>query len=323
MLRSSLVHCLAVGAVFCASVALAADLPPDVLVKSRWMELKRADFDFALKRIPEKLRVEFATNPRRVQTLLNNLLVLKTLAAQAKAHGTRPAAVPAAGAIADDAEREFAAGELKRIEVDAAQSFDAGKPAFEAKAREAYALERDKYRTQEEVRFSDIAVETKDRGDAVALARAKEARARIVAGADFAAVAHEYSDDPTTRDKGGALPFVTRDKLVKDYANGVFALTKVGEISQPIRAPTAWHVVRIEEIRPARQRTFDEARDSIMQTLRQRYISEQRDLRLQAINTDTTLEMNQPAIDALVTHVDPKLLTMPVPRKPPQSSAPK
>lgn len=322
MLRRSLTHFLAAASLLGAPIVFAADLPADVLVKSRWMQLTRADFDTAMRRVPEKSRFEFTTDPKRVQSLLNNLLVLKTLAAQAKAHGTKPAAVPPGG-IANDAERALAAGELKRIESDAAQSFDAQKPAFEAKARETYALERDKYQAPEEVRLSDIAVEIKDRGEAAALARAKEARERIVAGADFATVAREYSDDPTTRDKGGALPFVTRDRLAKDYANGVFALTKVGEISQPIKGPTAWHVVRLEEVHPARQLTFDEVRDKIMQMLRQRYVREQRDLRIQAINTDPSLEMNQPAIDALVTQIDPKLLNMPIPTKRPQASAPK
>jgi parvulin-like peptidyl-prolyl isomerase len=305
-----------------ARPAIASDLPADVLVRSRWMDLTRADYDVALGKVPVKQRMEFAASPKRVQSLLNNLLVLKTLAAQAKAHGTKPATV-APGGIANDAERELAAGELKRIEADALQSFEAKKSAFEAKARETYALEHDKYRKPEEVRLSDIAVEIKDRGDAAALARAKEARARIVAGAAFAAVAHEYSDDPTTRDKGGALPFVTRDKLAPEYAKGVFAMTKVGEVAEPIKGPTAWHVVRLEEIHPARQLAFDEVSDRIMQKLRQRYLAEQRDLRIQAINTDTSLQMNQPAIDALVTRIDPGLLKTPIPRKSPQAAASK
>jgi len=166
------------------------------------------------------------------------------------------------------------------------------------------------------VRLSDIAIEIKDRGDEAALARAKEARRRIVAGEDFAKVAREYSDDPTTRDKGGALPFVPRERLAKAYADGVFALTHVGEISQPIKAPSAYHVVRLDERRPPRQLTFDEVRDGILQKLRQRYVEDEREARIKEINTDASLEVNQPAIDALVTHVDPQLLKAPLPRKP-------
>jgi parvulin-like peptidyl-prolyl isomerase len=140
-------------------------------------------------------------------------------------------------------------------------------------------------------------------------------------GEDFAKVAREYSDDATTRDKGGALPFVSRDRLEKEYADGVFALTRVGEISQPIKGRSAYHVVRLDERRAPRQLAFEEVRDRIMATLRQRYIAEQRDARIAAINSDPTLEVNQPAIDALVTHVDPELVKKTDPRKPKSASS--
>ena len=53
-----------------------------------------------------------------------------------------------------------------------------------------------------------------------------------------------------------------------------------------------------------------------MQKLRQQYVQDERGARIKEINTDASLEVNQPAIDALVTHVDPALLNAPLPRKP-------
>ena len=293
-------------AVVVATGAIAADLPPDVLVKSRWTEITRADYDAAIARVPKRLRAEFTANPKRVQAVLDNLVIVKTLAAQAKAHGTRPMTASPKG-VGTEEERSLAAGELARIRTDAEHAFDTQKAAFEAKAREDYELDYAKYMAPEEVRFSDIAIVTKDRGDAAALARAEEARAKLVAGEDFAKVAHEYSDDPTTRDKGGALPFVTRDRLEKAYADGVFALTRVGEISQPIKARTAYHIVRLDERRPSRQMSFDEVRDKIMERLRNDYVHDQSESRLKAIATDDTIQVNQPVVDALVTQLDPKL----------------
>ena len=158
-----LVASLLIGALSLGASAFAADLPPNVLAKSRWMELTKADFDAALTRIPEKMRVEFAANPQRVQAVLNNLLMTKTLAAQARLHGTPPRPVGPRG-FGTDEERTLAAGELARIESDASRDFDAKKAAFEVKAREIYELDPGKYRAPEEVRVSDIAVEIKDRG---------------------------------------------------------------------------------------------------------------------------------------------------------------
>jgi parvulin-like peptidyl-prolyl isomerase len=251
-------------------------------------------------------RWEFATDPKRIAGVLNGLLVTKTLAAQARAHGTKVDSAFAAGP-ADESERALATAELRRIEETAGKAFDADRKAHEAKARELYDIDREKYRVPEEIRLSDIAVAIKDRGDDAALARAREARAKLVAGADFATLAREYSDDPTTKDKGGALPFVTAKQLAPEYAKAVFALTSVGTVSEPIKAPAAYHVVRLEERRASRIRTFDEVRPSIVDALRKRYIDDQREARIQAINRDPGLQMNQPAIDALVQRIDPKL----------------
>jgi peptidyl-prolyl cis-trans isomerase C len=310
MLRGLIIFVLAGTGYVIAPSVLCADLHAHVLVKNSWMELTRADYEKAVSKVPENLRFEFSTSPKRVESMLNNLVVIKTLAAQARAHGTRPAASFEKGA-GDDSDRALAAAELQRIEADAGKAFDAKKAAFEMKARELYTIDRDKYSTPEEVRISDIAVTIKNRGDEAALTRAREARQRIAAGADFAAVAREYSDDPTTRDKGGALPFVKASAMAPEYAKAVFALNPVGTISEPIKAPSAYHIVRLDERRAPRPQTFEEVSDSIMRDLRSRYVTEQRELRLAGIQADTGLQINQAAVDSLVNHIDSQRMKPP------------
>ena len=281
-------------------------LPPDVFAKSHWMELTRADYDAALKKLPENLHWEFATSPKRIQDLLNGLLLNKTLAAQARAHGLGGDAF--AKDSAADPERALANAELKRIDDASGAAFDAKKAEYEARAREQYMIDRDKYLRPEQLRFSDVAVAIKNRGDAAAHQRVEEARQRLLAGADFATVAREYSDDPKVKENGGAMPFVSAKQLAPEFAKGVFALKTVGEISAPIKGPAAWHVVRLDERKPAGVQSFDEVRDAIMKNLRDRYIAQQRQLRIQAIYRDPDLKINQPAIDALVNRVDPDSL---------------
>src|SRR4029077_2137541 len=107
------------------------DLPPNVLAKNHWMELTRADYDAAIARVPEKLRFEFQASPKRLQALLNNMLVTKTLAAQARVHGTKPLA-SFRGGTAEESDRALATAEMLRIEADAGKAFDAEKPAYES-----------------------------------------------------------------------------------------------------------------------------------------------------------------------------------------------
>jgi parvulin-like peptidyl-prolyl isomerase len=302
VLRARFSSPIIVCALLMAFGVAAAELPADVLARNRWMELTVADWEAALGRIPENLRADFPASRKRVETLLNNLVVNKTLAAQARVHGATEA-----DARDPNQTRALAAAELQRVEADANAAFDAKRASFEAKAREIYMLDRERYRKPAEARFSDIAVTIKDRGEEAALARAREARQRVVAGADFAAVAREYSDDPVTRDKGGSTPLITAKDLAPEYAAQVFALSRIGEISEPIKTPAAYHVVRLDERRPSRVPEFDEVRDEIVKELRQQYVTAQRDLRIQSINADPTLEVNQPAIDALVKRVDPNV----------------
>ena len=91
-------------------------------------------------------------------------------------------------------------------------------------------------------------------------------------------------------------------------------MSRIGDVSEPIKAPADYHVVRLEERHPTRLRIFDEVRDLIMQEQRQRYVAGQRDLRIQAIHRDPDLQINQAAIDALVTRIDPAQLK-PAPRR--------
>ena len=46
------------------------------------------------------------------------------------------------------------------------------------------------------------------------------------------------------------MPFVSAKQLAPEFAKGVFALKTVGEISEPIKGPAAWHVVRLDERHP-------------------------------------------------------------------------
>lgn len=280
--------------------AWSAALPENVLLKNRWVEITHADFDDAIARMPANIRADYATSAKRVESLLNQLLLSKTLATQARSHGI--AGEP--GLAAAEPTLALAAAELKRVEKQATDEFDAKKAEFEVRAREMYALDRERYREPEAVRISAITIGMKNRGEEAALARAKEARARIAAGEDFGSIAREYSDNRITRDQGGQLPWLTAKELEANYAKGVFALTRQGEISEPIKGKAAYHVVRLDERRPAKVVPFEEARDRILQDLRRKHIDAQRDARLRSVIADPDLQVNQPVVNALVKPVE-------------------
>jgi parvulin-like peptidyl-prolyl isomerase len=103
----------------------------------------------------------------------------------------------------------------------------------------------------------------KDLSDAEALDKAREIRQKIVQGADFADLARAESNDSGSSAKGGDLGFFKRGQ-VPSFDDAVSALP-VGELSQPVKTPYGYHIVKVEEKKPAR--TFEELRPELEKNL--------------------------------------------------------
>jgi len=124
-----------------------------------------------------------------------------------------------------------------------------------------------------------------------AQAKLAAARAELVAGhQDFATLARAISEDPATKDHGGALGWMTRDRLPADFATPVFALA----VHRPalIRTHLGWHLVEVTTRQPAEPRAFPQAQPEILAALeavkRQQVITEFRHTlrRLEAANIE-------------------------------------
>ncbi len=82
---------------------------------------------------------------------------------------------------------------------------------------------------------------------------------------DFASLAKDLSEDPGTKDKGGELGWMSRDRLPVDFAAPVFSL----EINHPtlVRSRLGWHLVEVTARKPAEPRTFEQAKPEIIAAL--------------------------------------------------------
>lgn len=82
---------------------------------------------------------------------------------------------------------------------------------------------------------------------------------------DFATLAREISEDPATRDNGGSLGWMSRDRLPADFAVPVFALA----MHQPtlVRTHLGWHLVEVTDRKPAEPRTYEQAKPEIFAAL--------------------------------------------------------
>jgi parvulin-like peptidyl-prolyl isomerase len=72
--------------------------------------------------------------------------------------------------------------------------------------------------------------------------KADKIYAQLKAGASFAALAKQYSQDPGSKDKGGKLT-IKRGQTVPQFDETAFKLG-VGEISKPVRTQYGYHVIQ-------------------------------------------------------------------------------
>ena len=74
-------------------------------------------------------------------------------------------------------------------------------------------------------------------------------RERIVNGADFGALARQYSDDASAA-RGGELGWIYPGDTVPDFERAFKALAPM-EVSQPVKTPFGWHLLQVMERRTA------------------------------------------------------------------------
>ncbi len=98
--------------------------------------------------------------------------------------------------------------------------------------------------------------------DAAALAKAQAVLKEARAGADFAALAKKYSQDPGSARQGGDLGWALRGAYVPAFADKVFSM-KPGEISDPVKTQFGYHIIRLAEIQAEHAKTLSDAHAQI------------------------------------------------------------
>ncbi|MDP2995129.1 MAG: peptidylprolyl isomerase, partial [Anaerolineales bacterium] len=91
-------------------------------------------------------------------------------------------------------------------------------------------------------------------------ATAQSVREQLLAGADFATLAAQYSLDTGSKDIGGDLGWFGKGNDFWGFETAPFAL-QVGEISQPVQTTYGWHIIQVlgHETRPLTDTEYTDA----------------------------------------------------------------
>ena len=112
---------------------------------------------------------------------------------------------------------------------------------------------------------------------------------RIVAGADFAALAREHSEDAGSAMAGGDLGWTDGSEFVPEFRAAIAKL-EVGELSKPFESQFGWHIAQVMDRRD--QDVADEARRNLaMQVLYERRFQEELQEWLQEIRDEAFVEL--------------------------------
>ena len=93
----------------------------------------------------------------------------------------------------------------------------------------------------------------------------KELYKKAKSGADFAELAKKYSDDATTKDKGGELGWFQLDQLKVKEFRAVAETLKVGEVSEPFKTRFGYHILKMNDRREGGKMSLDKDWEQIEQ----------------------------------------------------------
>ena len=124
----------------------------------------------------------------------------------------------------------------------------------------------EQYQTPEQVRARHILLNTAGKDEAAVRKQAEAILAQVKGGADFGALAQKVSEDEGSKVNGGDLGFFGRGRMVPEFETAAFMM-EPGQISDLVKSQFGFHIIKVEEKRPASTQTLDQVRPQIQQTL--------------------------------------------------------
>ena len=210
------------------------------------------EFNAELDKIPMNMKMLVATQAGKKE-FLNRLIVKRLLLREAKKES-----VDKDKAFQDrlaDIKEQLTIEQLLKKKVSAELNFS------DSDLEKYYEAHKEEFKRGQEIQTRQIVVKTE--------AEAKELEAKIAKGEDFADLARKYSVDPAAKASGGDIGFHPKGTLIPEYEAAAFALTKVGQVSRPVKTQLGYHIIKLEGTRTGTYVPFQEVKEFIRQKMTQ------------------------------------------------------
>jgi len=124
------------------------------------------------------------------------------------------------------------------------------------------------YTTRAQVRASHILFKTEGKDENAVRAQAETVLKQAKApGADFDALARQYSEDESNKDRGGDLDYFGRGRMVPEFEAAAFGM-KSGDISDLVKTSFGFHIIKVVDSQAEVVRSMADVREEIVDQLR-------------------------------------------------------
>ena len=248
--------------VFCASVLLvfsqalqAVDIQEqeDILAQRGKGTVTQSEFEARANKLPASVRKNVLSDSKRLQGLINTLLINAQLAADARQAGFDTEQI-VIDRMELAAEAELAAAWLEHYVVSQPPG------DYEQLAYENYQLSQDKMLIPAKINVSHILISNNERSEEEAKELVDSLSAQLAENpSKFDQLILEYSEDPSVSSNKGKYESVNKGDMVKPFENAAFALQE-GEISSPVKTSYGYHIIRLDTHIAATKKSFDEVK---------------------------------------------------------------
>ncbi len=128
----------------------------------------------------------------------------------------------------------------------------------DADAKAYYDAHQDKYSTAEQRKISHILVKGDDEAKAQAILD------ELNAGANFADLAKQKSEDVGSAENGGSLGWIERDVMDPAFEKAAFALKNVGDMSGLVKSNFGYHIIKLDDVKAPKAKPYADVKSDII-----------------------------------------------------------
>lgn len=281
-------------AVCTVSNAFAAD---KVVARSGNATVTQEELETFLRALDAPSRAQFAADKPTLERLVQSRLAQKSVLMEAESKGW--AKKPEVAAMVRDTQQSI----IVRSYVESLTQPPQGYPS-DVELKAAYDANRAAFSAPKTYHVAQIFLAAT--GDDAAVSNARkdaDSIAKQARSGDFAALAKARSQEPRSAANGGDNGWVAEAEMIPEIRSAVTGL-KVGAVSEAVRSPTGFHILKLLEVREAGVRPLDEVRERLRATMRQQFQADAAQNYLkQQVSAQGANAVDKAALDSVISAV--------------------